>query len=407
MATQNNSCDNFVDRVQEIPMISATVSQALNVYERTKNYNRLMNATLMLAENSVKYALVKSEPVRKIFDKPIVATNKLACQQLDKIEEKFPSILSTPEELMKNSQQYYETSYIKSGVDTAYSLKNYGVTKVNNSKQMATSLYNGAVYGSRMKISDVLRFGMLAINNALNYSDSLIDAYIAPPSNDVRNGPGKNTDDDALMITRVHRMSTKVANGLKYKASNGYVASKEYALQVIGQLQAALVLLDHVKNTTGWSSDEAIAKLMAAQKQVEALWREVQKRAGQYGSPELALLHLIQTISSTFSVFSDQILKYTASYLSEGLEKNVAYAVQYAHDLNESVSQAKTLGELKTEVVTEAKERLAYVQTIFMDVLDRVAVYPPISWLAPSATQNGAPAMHYQNGVVDGKAKMH
>lgn len=60
----------FVNRVQEIPMVSATVSHALNVYEKTKNYNRLMNATLMLAENSVKYALEKAQPVRKILNGP-------------------------------------------------------------------------------------------------------------------------------------------------------------------------------------------------------------------------------------------------------------------------------------------------------------------------------------------------
>lgn len=126
---------------------------------------------------------------------------------------------------------------------------------------MATNLVNGAVHGSQIKIGDVVRFGMLAVNNALNYSDSLIDSYITPPGYDC-DGPvkiegrcytlskTKETSiflccflDDAFLVSRVHKMSAKVANGLKYKASNGYIASKEYALQVVGQLQAALVLV--------------------------------------------------------------------------------------------------------------------------------------------------------------------
>lgn len=99
------------------------------------------------------------------------------------------------------------------------------------------------------------------------------------------------------------------------------------------------------------------------------------------------------------------MLKYSTPYLPVGLEKNVAYAVQYAHDLNDSVSQvrrkwdetisrilhfsffkAKTLGELKSDAVAEAREHLAYVQTIFLDVLERISVYPPISWLVSQKT---------------------
>lgn len=67
-AEQNQQC--FVHRVQEIPMVSAIVGQAFSAYEKTKNYNRFFGATLSLAENSVKFAVEKAQPVRRMLDGP-------------------------------------------------------------------------------------------------------------------------------------------------------------------------------------------------------------------------------------------------------------------------------------------------------------------------------------------------
>jgi hypothetical protein len=273
---------------------------------------------------------------------------------------------------------------------------------MQNSKKMATDVVSGVVSGSQMKMVDVLRYGLMLVNNTLNYSDSLIDTYIAPPGYE-QNGP-VSAEEESMGIARVRRMSSKLVNGMKYKANKGYVASKEYAIQVLGQLQSTLILLDYAKNNAGWSSDEMIGKLLAVQSQVGALWEQVQKRTAKYGSPELALLSLAKKLSSNFASICDQVFKYSTPYLSENVEKSFASAVQYTHDVSTAFAQAQTFGDLKDEVVKEAKEGYNFVYNVFVDVLDRVAVYPPVSWLVPANQQNDVKE-HLQNGYIDDSDK--
>lgn len=124
------------------------------------------------------------------------------------------------------------------------------------------------------------------------------------------------------------------------------------------------------------------------------------------------MLNLAKTLSSSCAAVCDQVLKYSTPYLPENLEKPFASAVQYAQDVNTAVAQvrclfqriqflllflgftlyrfvysllqAESLGDLKDEAIKEAKEGYNYVHGGFVDVLDRVAVYPPVSWLVRS-----------------------
>lgn len=57
------SSDCFVHRVAALPLVSAATTQALSTYERTKNYNALINATLTAFEYGLLYAKNKVEPI--------------------------------------------------------------------------------------------------------------------------------------------------------------------------------------------------------------------------------------------------------------------------------------------------------------------------------------------------------
>lgn len=59
----------FIYRVGQLPMVKAAYERATSAYEATKNYNQLLNATLQMAENSVKYAS-ETEPVKKALNNP-------------------------------------------------------------------------------------------------------------------------------------------------------------------------------------------------------------------------------------------------------------------------------------------------------------------------------------------------
>lgn len=371
----------FVHRVAELPLIAASVQQFLHFYDKTKNYNRLVGGSLQLAESSVRLAFATTEPILKLFDGPIVATSKIACQQLDKLETTFPVLKTTPDELINGSKAYYERSIVKSGVDKAQSVVEYGREKARSSRRLADNIVDNVVYIGHLSLFDLFNLGFKAANQTLVFSDNLIDTYIAPPGFERFN----NNDEINIrsMVNRLWYMSNKIYSGVKYKAGTSVAFTKDQALQVLAQMQATFTLIDYVKNTANWMTDEAINNLSMAQSQAAALLRGLKTNAQQFGRrPDQALLKLLQSTSSTFVAFSDFLYRRSLPYLSEKLNENFKTAVQYAHDLNDVFNEATTLGELRGEVISEAREKFQYIEGILLSFIDQLASHPPISWLA-------------------------
>lgn len=369
----------FVHRVAELPLVAASVQQVLSYYGKTKNYNRLIGGSLNLAESSVKLAYSTTEPILKLFDGPIVATNKIACQQLDKLEQTFPVLKTTPEEFVRGSKTYYEQSYLKSGVDKAYSVVLYGENKVRSSQRLAGVIVQNANYLGHLSLFDLFNLGFKTINQTLAYSDSLIDSYIAPP--DFQRFDSQD-DNIRTMVHRMWYMSDKVYCGLKYKACMGVLLTRDQALYFIGQMQAIFTLLDYAKTTTNWMTDEAIKKFSTAQSQAGVLLRSLKENAQQFGrQPDQALLKLVQNTSSSFVAFSDYVHQRASRFLPQKLDDSVKMAVEYARELNDLFNEATTLGELRTEVLSEAREKFNYIQGVLLTVVDHLLLFPPISWL--------------------------
>jgi len=193
----------FIYRVGQLPMVKAAYERATSAYEATKNYNQLLNTTLQMAENSVKYAS-ETEPVKKVLNNPLVSVaNHIAVGQLDKLEEKYPSIKMTPEELLAVSKDYYENSRIKDGVEKLYSVKDYSVAKVDDTKKYYQSILSDA--SPVQVITDLTRYSLVILNGLLDYSDNFIDKYVAVENVDdpVQCGSGS----DVSCVNRVQCMS--------------------------------------------------------------------------------------------------------------------------------------------------------------------------------------------------------
>lgn len=390
----------FVHRIAGLPLVAYSVEQVLHYYDKTKKTNRLIAMPLNLAENTVKYAAAKVEPIRRLLDGPIVTSNKIACNQLEKLEERFPIIQITPDELLQHGKAYYDKSWcFRTGFDTAQAVIVFGGQKVQSTLELADRVFSGVLYVGSLRPADLIRLSGTAVNETLIFSDSLIDAYIAPPAFQ-QNGPP--AIQDASVVARIYRMSTKVVCGLKYKAETGLELTRDQAYNLLGQMQAALYLVEYAKNTVSWMTEEAIAKLSAAPAQVAALLSALKATAEQFGrQPDVALLNLVKQMSTTFATMSDYLDKYSSAYMPENLYRNVAIAVRYAHEMSDTFNKATTLGELRDEVVKEAKDKFLFMQAVFSSVVDRLVVYPPICWLgfisrtvADSANKNIA------NGVV-------
>lgn len=395
----------FVHRVSELPLVAFSLQHLFTIYDKTKNYNRLLGASFNLAESGVKLAAATTEPFLKLLDGPIVATSKLACKQLEKLEQSFPVIKTTPEQLLRGGKYYYDKSYLKSGVDSAFAVVLYGENKVRTSKKLAGDVVSGVLYVKQMNFGELVRFGFTVINQTLDYSDNFINFYIAPPNMDPN---GSQTENDInSVVTKVVKMSSKVVSGVTYKVINGFMVTKEQAVNAINQMQGSLYLIEYAKSKTIWMTEEAIAQLAKAQHQAAVLLREAKDRTIKYGKqPDLALLNLVQNVSNKLVFLSNYVHKCSAPYLPKRLGDSVTVAVQYARDLNETFNKANSLGELKDEMLIEARRKFAYIQGVFLSVIDYLYIYPPISWMAGRSTaiDGVAPKSEINGEVVDGTA---
>lgn len=62
--------ENFVHRLSEIPMVSASFEQASNIYRFTKSSNRYFESALNFVEALTKSAVETTQPILKVLDGP-------------------------------------------------------------------------------------------------------------------------------------------------------------------------------------------------------------------------------------------------------------------------------------------------------------------------------------------------
>jgi len=286
----------------------------------------------------------------------------VAVNQLDKIEHQYPIVQKTPDELLAVGKNYYDHSLLKNNVDKLYNAKNYSANKIRDSKKYYQDM-----------IADML-------DNLLDYSDFVVDKYVA--QNEV-NGQLAHCDATKSYLNRVQCISGKAYFGLKQQAGVKFDATKEYALQTLGDLHTAMFLIEYAKNTAVWANEKTQVTLTTAQEQAKALWHEIQRRAEPIsGRSEAIILNLVQRLAANVAALSQQVAKYSAPYLPEGVEKTVATSASYATELRDTFAKAKNLGDLRDEIITEAKQKLAYVQDGLTKGLDYVVEFPPVCWLA-------------------------
>lgn len=298
----------FVHQIADLPLVSASLGQIFDIYEKVKKSNRILGASLHLAENGTKYAVKKVEPIRRLLDSPIVAANKFGCNQLEKIKGKFPAIQITPTELYNNGKVYYDNSYVKGAVDKAQAIVNYGQNQI--------------------------------VQNAINkYNNSIVKGGVDKVHSIVTYAPQKLIDTSRICYNSYFKPGV------------------EQAYTIVAYLPQ---------------------------------------------QPDMAVLVLTQNAFSTVATLTDFVNKRVLeTFMPNILHKNVVVVVQYVHDLSESFNKATTLRELRDGVLTEAKDKFVLVITVVTSVVDRVMVYPPMSWLATvSRTTNDMVNRTLANGAL-------
>jgi len=320
MASQQS--ENIVQRLSEIPMVSASFVQVSNIYRLTKSSNKYFESALNFVENVTKTAVDSSQPILKVLDGPLVASNKLACKQLSKIQEKYPAMMKTPEEVVQQTVEYYDNSPLKTTVDKTLAAKDYAIVKLKEA--------NSVCEDGRTKLVYVL-------DRCFKVSDCIIDTYIAVPKSSTEEPSTSENVDQRPYLAQIYRMTTKVTDGILYRT------------------QVSKVNFD----------------AQAAKNQTMEIFNQVQQKAASYETnSEKVLLNLVHRMAVTVIFISDRMVRVSAAYLPEKGEKLVVVAANYVQNVNQGLSDAQSLEEVKQKTMEEAKNGVVFVSSNLLTIIN-------------------------------------
>lgn len=366
------SADCFVHRVTALPLVSSAVKTVVSSYETTKHYNPLLESTFGYLEGSVQYATEKAKPVYDGYlHDSVITASKVACKGLDRLEETYPAMKMTPEQLKEISQEYYEKSYVKQGVDKVVATKDFGLQKVDETRAQYHRV-----------LSYLFNYGTNVLNGSLDYCDDLIEKYVA------EGGSINEADKNKSYVQRVQTMGGKMATGLTAKSARQVANAKVAVQKAIADFKGAMALVEYAKSTRDWAG-QSTSHLMT---NVAALKETLEKQAKQYNiQPEVLLLRWVKLSAGMLSAASDQMLKRTVLYLPETAKNTLEAASAYCHYLDQSFSEANSLSDVKDELLSEVKEKMGMAEHGFLQVLERFSDYPPLNWMgfnSPNTTEN-------------------
>ncbi|XP_028649212.2 perilipin 6 [Erpetoichthys calabaricus] len=170
---------NAVDRVTSLPLFSTTLRLVASAYIDVKSFHPLMSSVFSIAEKGVKtmtqVATEQATPLLERLEPQITAVNIYACDGLSQLEEKYPVLNQTADELAGHLKSaFYITldnlqDQLNSKIDSALVQTN---TALETTKTTVISRVN-TLLGSRFGKALVL-----GLDSVLTLSEELVDYYL-------------------------------------------------------------------------------------------------------------------------------------------------------------------------------------------------------------------------------------
>lgn len=227
-----------LSRFSSLPLVNSAINLASDGYSRFKSYNSLLSATLSKAEQSIAFMASTAQPVIQKFEKPISIADNIACQGLDKLQEKVPAINKSPEELKDGTKKIYEDGVNRIAVVRKYStdkiqgIRDYGYTKVNGVWELP-----------------YIRVFLKSIDTAIDLTDKAVDQYLPAVANEPKEEEGQQT-----VVVRMSHLSEKMRRRMYNQLTSKWVPS---VMDTINHLKSNV--LNWVQNRnhlkTNWNTN--------------------------------------------------------------------------------------------------------------------------------------------------------
>lgn len=366
--TYDSTC--LVHHIASLPVPAALLTQAALYYKWAKQY-RLANYTFGLAEETLQAAYDTSRPVRNILDKPIGAASVYAVKKLEGLEQSYPAIKMTPQEILDEAKVYVENSKIKRGVDAIISVKDYGEKKIVDTKEFCTGIVSGVVQTGQQSAANVLRTGMVAVNGVMDVSENLIDTYVVPEGKHLE----VQQSADGTMVDRVTNIYGKLSYGVKERATTSMQMTYEMAMDTLNQIRATKLMLQNFNQLSTWAKEHSGAALTQVQQTLMDLMNKFSAGAKIVGKNPFTI-DFVRFLTGGSELAMARLMEMSQPYLTDRMMEPLKVASTYVHSVNQTVNEADNLTDLKDELIIQARERFAEVEDVVIRVVDMAASLP-------------------------------
>ncbi|KFD52223.1 hypothetical protein M514_06936 [Trichuris suis] len=384
MSSSHREHFELTSRLDALPIVHYVAEQIFSLYDHTKKSNWLFNSTLTTTENALKSVVDRTQPLVQYFAPQLSFVDKLACSQLEKIENRFPSIKTHPEEVRDYGRRRYDQSYLKKGVDTIYSAKEFSVDKINETRQMCSNIMASLTTesGQKADLEKLMRLSQKVIDSAIEYTDSLVDKYIPPE--DVEQFKAKKEEAKGY-VDRLRCLSSKFASGVNKQAVDSYNSAKNGTLMAFQQWDTTLKLMNTLRMAQMYINEKSSASMSIAREQTNKAIGCLRTNYKHISSAvDQTTLWIVHMLAVNTKMVCDQLLGRCVKFLPQNASSAAHSAMTYVDDLCKTVAQAKSTGEVKDELITEAGEKIEFCRRRFLDALGNAAEYAPVSWVAIS-----------------------
>ncbi|KAL5005357.1 hypothetical protein ScPMuIL_018813 [Solemya velum] len=388
----------FIGRLGSLPVVNSAWTQALVLYQRTKDSNVLLKTTLGMAENTVRVVSSTTKPIvdryqPQIFDR----MDAYACQALTRLEENYPVITKKPDELLQDGKQL-----VKPAVDRVTSVYQFGAgtynmgkEKVDQVKKIGTDTVVGIKDFSvtQMKKGMDTSYGKMVVGkleDVLTMSEGYVDVYLPPSEGEdlLKEKEGKEEKGEKKdPLTRVTTLSNKVRQRMYRKAMKDLTNVKVRSQDALSKLHSTVDLISYAKSHLDTARETVGVNVGAAQDKLLWAWGEINSEKEKEETPNTLEGHTIalarrltKQVRHGLTVISTHIPE---TVQVANLQERIAEARKYSEELYTSFKEVKTYEEIPIWALTQARGKMQYMQETLSFLTDMV-LSVPLNWLVPS-----------------------
>ncbi|XP_067665550.1 perilipin-2-like isoform X2 [Haliotis asinina] len=385
--------EQFINKLGNLPMVNLAWTTAFSAYEKTKEKHALLRTALNLAESSVTTVAQTAKPLVDKVQPQIAVVNHYACEKLTNLETKYPVITQPADEVYASSKKACE-EYLKPVTSTVSGVYNVGKQQVTRVGELGTATVNGVKNYSTNQIARVqslgqgvldaslgTKYGQLAVSgldSVLSTSEHLVDRYLPPEDGEV-DKPEKNP------LYRATSLTSKVRRRMYKRAMRDLRGVQVKGQDALSKLNFTVNLIDYAKNNMEQARTLVGDSVTAVQDKVSNTWTRIttEDEKGEEKNPENLeerTILLARRLTRQIRHSTATVSQYVTSQ-PQHLRETIAQATKYIEDLYTTFSKAKSYEDLPSLFLSQAKDKLGYVQETLSFATD-LLISTPLNWLS-------------------------